>query len=148
MILTVWYYMFVFLYGYKPSPTILASTQIAFFFFIPNFTDDIELNLKTFSFTAMRAKLCWHLTPLFYPSAIISSAIVIGTICNSRLRCRISYSSTIQGKYCSYYKQDFTNYNHVHVNAIFIRGLASFRKSRDKSKFTGLSQIFNSFNVS
>ena len=54
----------IFLNGDKSSATILAFTQITFFFFSTNLTGNIKFYLKTSSFAAMRAKLGWHeITP-------------------------------------------------------------------------------------
>jgi len=50
--------------GDKSPATVLAFTQITFFFCVSNSAGNIEFYLKTGSLAAMRAKLCRHaITP-------------------------------------------------------------------------------------
>jgi hypothetical protein len=51
---------FIFLDGDKSPATILTFTQITFFFFVTNPTENIELYPKTGSFTAVWTKFSRH----------------------------------------------------------------------------------------
>jgi hypothetical protein len=58
-------YPFVFLNDNKPSTAIFAGPQITLFLNFPDPANNIEIHLKTVSFSTVRTKFCGQGIPLF-----------------------------------------------------------------------------------